>query len=395
MKKVRFGIVGVGNMGTGHAENLDSGLIENGELVAVADINPAKLELVQTRLSKPVVAFHSASELYDSGLVDCVLICTPHYFHPPLSIEALEKGLHVICEKPAGVYTKQVKEMMAKAKQSDKIFAMMFNQRTNPNYIKMKKMISDGAIGELKRVSWIITDWYRTQKYYDSGSWRATWAGEGGGVLFNQCPHQLDLLQWVVGKMPSKITSFCHFGKWHDIEVEDDVTAYLEYDNGATGTFITTTGDCPGTNRLEISGTKGTICYDTHQRKLTYTSLSVDEREWCYSCKEGFSAIPYTTEEWEEENQPLSQHATVVNNVANAILGLEEQYIDGTEGICGVELGDAMLLSTWLGSVPVSLPIDDDLYYTELSKRIAVSRHKQVEDVVLSTAGTYGGTKKE
>ena len=98
-----------------------------------------------------------------------------------------------MCEKPAGVYTKQVREMNEAAEKSDRVFGMMFNQRTNCIYKKMHDMVQSGDYGKLKRVNWIITDWYRTQAYYNSGGWRATWDGEGGGVLLNQCPHQLDL----------------------------------------------------------------------------------------------------------------------------------------------------------------------------------------------------------
>jgi len=235
MEKVRFGIIGVGNMGSGHAKSLAKGLVKDAALAAICDINPDKMKAIEGELGEGVAQFTSATEMINSGLIDCVIVAVPHYDHPRLSIEALNAGLNVVCEKPAGVYTKQVEEMNAVAAQSDKVFALMFNQRTNPYHIKMREMVQNGVIGEIKRVNWIITTWYRTQSYYDSGNWRATWAGEGGGVLFNQCPHQIDLLQWIVGMMPSSVRSFCHFGKWHDIEVEDDVTAYFEFPNGETG----------------------------------------------------------------------------------------------------------------------------------------------------------------
>ena len=206
--------------------------------------------------------FRSADALFQSGEMDAVLIATPHYFHPPMCRAALEAGLHVLCEKPAGVYTKNVHELNEFAKTQNKTFAIMFNQRMNPLYQKMREIVKGGEWGELKRVNWIITNWFRTQYYYNSGGWRATWSGEGGGVLLNQCPHQLDLWQWICG-MPSKIRAVCREGKWHDIEVEDDVMIYAEYPNGASGVFITTTGDCPGTNRLEITLEKAKlVCED-------------------------------------------------------------------------------------------------------------------------------------
>ena len=222
MDKVRFGVVGVGNMGSSHARSLAKGLVKNGVLTAVCDINPDKIEALKGDIDPSVAKFSDARQMFDSGLVDCVIIAVPHYLHPELSIAALNAGLNVVCEKPEGVYTKQVKQLNDAASKSDKIFALMFNQRTNPSHIRLREMVASGELGQIKRLNWIITTWYRTQSYYDSGTWRATWTGEGGGVLFNQCPHQLDLLQWIMGESPTKVRAFCHFGKWHDIEVEDD-----------------------------------------------------------------------------------------------------------------------------------------------------------------------------
>lgn len=224
------------------------------KVTAVADINPARLKAAKAAAEKagqPIEGFPTAAALFESGLCDAVIIATPHYDHPPLVIEALAHNLHVITEKPAGVYTKQVREMNEAAAKSDKLFAVMFNQRTNHIYRKMKELVSSGRYGEIRRTNWIITDWFRCQSYYNSGGWRATWAGEGGGVLLNQCPHNLDLWQWICG-MPAKVRAFCKEGHFHEIEVEDDVTAYVEYPNGATGVFISTTGEFPGTNRFEI-----------------------------------------------------------------------------------------------------------------------------------------------
>ena len=229
MKTIKYGIIGVGNMGFGHLGILMRGEIENAVVTAVADKKEFKLDKVRENYPNNTLQFYSnGEELIDNADVDAVIVAVPHYEHPGLVIRALQKGISAICEKPAGVYTKQVKEMNAVAEKSKALFTVMFNQRTNCLYRKMREIIMSGGIGELKRVNWIITDWYRTQSYYDSGDWRATWNGEGGGVLFNQCPHQLDLIQWVVGQSPKTVQAHCHFGKWHDIEVEDDVTAYFE-----------------------------------------------------------------------------------------------------------------------------------------------------------------------
>ena len=377
MGKVRFGIIGCGNMGTAHAKNLSEGKIENGVLAAVCDINEKKLEAMKEAYGDGIVYFTDAKEMMASDKVDVVLIATPHYIHPELAIAAMDAGVHCIVEKPAGVYTKQVKEMLERAKNATTIVGIMFNQRTNPVYKTMRQLIADGKIGQIKRTNWIITDWYRTQYYYDSGSWRATWAGEGGGVLYNQAPHQLDLFQWITGLKPSKVHAFCHFGKWHDIEVEDDVTCYLEYPNGATGTFITTTADAPGTNRFEVTGTKGTLIAEGN--KLIFKELEIDEREHCLIATTGFEA-PKCKEAVEyvfEDNGP--QHVGICNNIANAILGLEEVYAPVEDGLDGVHLANAMHLSSWLGRT-IEMPMDDELFWEELQKRIAISKPHAVRE---------------
>ena len=386
MEKVRFGIVGVGHMGSGHAKSFLGGKVEHGVLTAICDLKKERMEKVRAMDGGAALATYTDyRDLFASGKVDAVIVAVPHYFHPRISMDALAAGLHVICEKPEGVYTKQVKELNEAAGRSDRLFTVMFNQRTNCVYRKMREMIRNGELGEIKRVNWIITTWYRSQSYYDSGDWRATWRGEGGGVLFNQCPHQLDLLQWVTGMMPAHIRSFCHFGKWHDIEVEDDVTAYLEYPNGATGVFITSTGDTPGTNRFEILGNNGKLVCE-HDR-LTFTKLAMPEREFNATYRGGFGE-PEREEIAVETDGQNPQHVGILNNFANAVLGLEPLFVDGREGIHGVELMDAMLLSTWKDRT-VTLPIDDDEYWDELQKHIAVSRLKTASDVVLNTEGTY------
>ena len=385
MNKIRLGIIGVGNIGTGHAENILKDLCPEIEITAVADRRESRRAWALERLPG-VPVFEEGSELIASGLCDAVHICTPHYQHPVLAIEALTAGLHVMVEKPAGVYTLQVREMLEEAdRHPDLVFGMMFNQRTNCVYRKLKEMIDAGELGELKRVSWIITDWYRTQIYYDSGAWRATWSGEGGGVLLNQCPHQLDLVQWLCG-MPSKVRAFCHEGKWHDIEVEDDVTAYLEYPNGATGTFVTTTGDAPGANRLEITGTLGKVVVE--DQKLVFTRLKVNEREWCVSCPEGFRKPESETFEVETDGKN-EQHPAVLNAFAGAILRGEPLIADGREGINGLMLSNAMHLSSWLGH-EVELPIDEELFRTLLFERRKTSRRKEDTDITFNTEGSYG-----
>ncbi|MBO5290106.1 MAG: Gfo/Idh/MocA family oxidoreductase [Clostridia bacterium] len=377
MDKVRLGIIGVGNMGSSHIKNALKGLMPEIEITAVADIKPDRLEWAKEQLPE-VKTFDSASALMDSGEVDAILIATPHYDHPVLAIEGLEKGLHVMSEKPAGVFTKKVREMNAAADKSDKIFGIMFNQRTNCLYRKAHELVHSGKYGEMKRVTWIITDWYRTQAYYNSGGWRATWSGEGGGVLLNQCPHQLDLWQWICG-MPEKITAVCHEGKWHNIEVEDDVMIYAEYANGATGTFITTTGDYPGTNRLEITLDRAKLICENGV--LTVFELEQATSDYTANAEDGFGSIQYKTYEAELDGNNV-QHPEVMNKFAGAILRGEPLTASGQEGINGLMISNAAFLSSWLGKT-VSLPIDEDLFYNMLQEKINNSTFvKEVKETV-------------
>ena len=391
MKKIRFGLIGLGNQGFSYTTDIfDKGEIENGILTAACDINPAKIENLKANTNnKEIVYFTDYKEMLDSGLIDVAMVETPHYQHPEIVIECLNRGINVICEKPAGVYADQVKEMNEVAKKKNAIFSMMFNQRTNCVYRKMKEMIKNGDIGEIQRVTWIITQWYRTQQYYNSGSWRATWAGEGGGVLINQCPHQIDLIQWVVGMMPQSVRGFCDYGKWHDIEVEDEVTAYFEYENGAKGVFITSTGEAPGTNRFEISGTKGKLLCENE--KLYFYKNAQDSKEFALDPKNTFGDSQLGCEVIEVETDGKNpQHAGIINNVANTILGLEELFVEGTEGINGVELMNAIEYSGWKGGEAVSIPVDGKKYLEKLNEKRAMSKLKVCDDsIVQNTAGTY------
>ncbi len=385
MDKVRYGIVGVGNMGSGHAKNLLEGKVENAVLTAVCDINPNKLNAYK---EKGLAVFENVEDMYKSGLIDCVIISVPHYLHPPFAIKAFENGIHAIVEKPTGVYTKQVKEMNEVAKKSGLIFGGMFNMRTDPVFREMKQLVESGELGEIKRTNWIMTAWYRSQSYYDSGSWRATWAGEGGGVLFNQCPHNLDLFIWITGMMPKTVTSKCYFGKWHDIEVEDDVTVFVEYENGATGVIVSSTGDAPGTNRFEIIGDKGKIVFDG--RSYTFYKNKISEREFNKTFTGGFGEPEYEIIVSDKKVLYSVQHAAVVQNVTNAILGKEELLIRGEEGLNQCTFADAILLSTWQNKT-IQIPFDDDEYWTELQKRIASSKVKNVEEVTFGLGNSFLG----
>ena len=400
MKKVKLGIIGVGNMGSSHMKSILAGKCPEIDVTAVADTDPARIEAAkgfyadakEKNPDLPEVAyFDDAIKMMESGLIDSVVVAIPHYDHPKYVIEAFRHGLHAISEKPAGVYTLQVREMMAAAdKHPELVFGMMFNQRTNHVFRKMKEIMDSGELGEIKRTSWIITNWYRPQYYYDSGAWRATWSGEGGGVLLNQCPHNLDLWQWICG-MPVKIDAKLKFGKWHDIEVEDDVTAYAEYANGATGTFITTTGDAPGTNRFEITCDCGKlVCEDAKTLKMW--KLSMPESEYSKTNKTSAFGKPEVTVVDVESDGENPQHVGVFNKFAAAVLRGEPLVADGREGIYGLSISNAMHLSAWQKR-EVSLPLsaeDEQAFYDELMARVKTSRRKEnVVSVVADTSGSY------
>ncbi len=368
---IRFGIIGMGNMGTSHAKSFLAGKIRGMRITAVSDIKPEKLIWTSENLPWAKI-YNSGAELIESGEVDALIICTPHYSHPELVIKALGKGIHVVSEKPAGVYTKQVREMNDFAKKQDKAFAMMFNQRTNCVYRRIKEIVDSKEYGEIRRVNWIITDWYRTQAYYNSGGWRATWVGEGGGVLLNQSPHQLDLWQWICG-MPTKVRAFCHEGKWHDVEIEDDVTIYAEYENGATGVFVTSTGDFPGSNRLEITMDRAKLVCEKGE-KITLFELEESLSENIASCENGFATIP--CKEIEVETDGINdQHPGVLNAFSDHILYGTPLVAEGTEGINGLMISNAAHLSSWTNET-VTLPIDEDKFYTLLMEKAASSKAK-------------------
>ena len=389
-KKVRLGVIGLGNMGSSHAKKILAGECPEMEVTAVCDIKPERLDWAEENLGNGVAGFADAEEMMDSGLVDAVVVAIPHYDHPKYSIMAMKKGLHVMVEKPAGVYTKQVLEMNRVADECQVVFAIMMNQRTNGMYRKMREMIQSGEMGQIRRTSWIISDWYRPQAYYDSGDWRATWSGEGGGVLLNQCPHNLDLWQWICG-MPSKVTAHLHFGKWHDIEVEDDVTAYVEYPNGATGTFITSTGDLPGTNRLEVCLDGGKIVAEMggREKSLKVWRTEMFEPEFSKINTSPFGRMKTEMTEI-DVSEPVSQHMGVFRAFAANILRGEPLIADGREGINGLTLSNSMHLSAWTGTTVDVATFDHERYYEELMERVKTSRGKS--NVATATAEDMDNT---
>jgi predicted dehydrogenase len=386
LEKVRIGIIGLGNMGSSHClqihtEHKVAGLV----LGAVCDISEERRDWAKSHLPE-VPVFDNHSDMFKSGLIDAVLIVVPHYDHPSIAIDGFANNLHVLVEKPAGVYTKQVLEMNAAAAMSDKIYGIMYNQRTNPVYSKIRELVQSGELGEVKRAVWIVTNWYRPQAYHDSGSWRSTWEGEGGGTLINQNPHNLDLFQWILG-MPKKIRSFCSFGKYYNIEVEDDVTAYMEFENGSSGVYITSTGEAPGTNRLEISGDMGKIVVEDNI--ITFHRNRISERDHNLINTEPFK----TPECWRCEVPAAKdggeQHIGILKNFTKAILHGEKLLAPGEEGINGLLISNAIHYSTWTDSMVTLDSFDHDHFYELLQDKI---KHSTVKKNVVQKPADITGT---
>lgn len=377
MKSVRLGIIGLGAEGGMYAGLIADGKIKNMVIGAICDVDPAKKAISEEKY--PEITFYdNYLDLLESGNVDAIVTCVPHYLHPEMGIEALKRNIHALVEKPAGVYTKQVRELNEFAATKPELtFAIFFNQRTNPLYQKLKEVIDNGEIGEIRRTNWLITTWWRPQGYYDQSAWRATWGGEGGGVLVNQAPHQLDLLQWLCG-MPTQVYSNVKYGYQRNIAVEDEVTSVFDYENGATGVFITCTHDVLGTDRLEITGSKGKIVVDG-SKKITIKRLVKSEPEMnaTMSMMDVMKVFMGQSDDniYSEEALEFSstsffdQHISVLNNFAANILDGTPLIAPGSDGIKGVRLANAIHLSSFLGK-KVEIPFDEELYLAELNKKI-------------------------
>ena len=380
MNAIRLGVIGIGNMGSEHCRNILSGRTPGIRLAAVADLRAARREWAAGNLPDGTAVFGSGSDLIRSRCCDAVLIAAPHGAHEPLAVEALRAGLDVLCEKPMAVTARQAERMLDAARDTGRTLALMFNQRTNCAYRAVKDALARGELGRIKRVVWVVTDWYRSQRYYDSGAWRATWRGEGGGVLLNQCPHQLDLLVWLCG-MPVAVQAHCGEGKWHRIEVEDDVTAYLEFDGGATGVFIASTGDYPGTNRLEISGDRGKLVCENGGIRLW--QLPESERELCFSTDNPWPHPPVQEVALPTDGRN-EQHCGVLNAFAGHLLRGEPLVAAAEDGLNAVRLSNAIHLSAWTGE-RIELPADEERFESLLAERVRRSEGKRGGDATYDT----------
>ena len=372
-EKLKLAVIGVGIMGSSHVRDIANS--ENMTLAAICDLDPQRAKTAADAHGIP--AYTDYREMIDKEKLDGVVIATPHYFHTPIAIYAMQHGVNALTEKPEAVHVKDARRMNAAFDEAKKtypnlVFAIMFQNRTLGIYSKLKELIDSGQLGQLVRTTWIVTDWFRTQRYYDNGGWRATWSGEGGGVLLNQCPHNLDLYQWLVG-MPNKVTGFAAIGKYHKIEVEDEVTAVFHHENGMVGHFLTSTAESPGTNRLEIIGEKGKLVVENS--KILFTRNQSSMFEFLQNSTELFARVPNETVEI-PYNEGGGQHRIVLEAFAQAIRSGTPLVAAGPEGIRGLTLGNSIMLSSWLGKT-IDVPFDENLYEERLQELIRTSRFQK------------------
>jgi len=378
---IRFGLIGLGNIGKVHAGNLASGKVQGGCLTAVCSRRPPS-----TELPNDVRLFDDVDAMLDSGEVDAVIVATPHLSHRAIGEQVLKRGLHLMMEKPLTASKLEAERLLDIPRQEGQQFGVMMNLRLHPQMQRIKALLDGGRLGELQRVQWTITNWFRSEAYYALSEWRATWKGEGGGVLINQALHNLDLLQWFCG-MPNSLQAFCHFGSDHDIEVEDRVTSFLEFENGASGVFSTSTGEAPGVNRLEIAGTKGLILLEADT--LTVQRNRFDSREFSRTTDNAFGT-PETTQEVFQAGERNPSHSGVLSNFVDAIEGTATLLTDAREGLKSVELANAMVYSAWTNS-PVKLPMDSAAYESTLLEKIAASppRIRNIREATVDLDKSY------
>lgn len=380
MENVRLGIVGLGNMGKAHLHNIRTGKVPGLRVTALCESVGTLPELLEGEHP-----FTDVSQMIRSGHIDAILICTPHFSHTTIGIEALQHGLHVLVEKPISVHKADCERLIAAHTDKSKIFAAMFNMRTNATFKKVKDLIDSGELGQVRRIHWEVTNWFRTNYYYATGGWRGTWKGEGGGVLMNQCPHNLDLFQWVFG-MPKSVRGFCQFGRYHQVEVEDNVTAYMAWENGTTATFVTSTGEAPGANRLEIAAENGRLTV-TDGVKIHFQRNRQPMGKFCMEAEAAF-AMP---ESWSMEipvEASGGQHVEILQNFTNAILKGEKLLSPAEQGIHSVELANAILLSTWQDKT-IELPMSSADYERLLIEKGETSTFQKTKVVAKASADDF------
>jgi predicted dehydrogenase len=370
LNKVRFGIVGVGGMGSGHASTMKN--IEEVQLTAVSDVDRKVCDRVASEYG--VKGFTDYEDLVDSGLVDAIIVATPHYFHPPVSIYAMKRKIHVLSEKPIAVTVKEADEMVAAAKANKVKFAVMYQTRSTPEYQAARKLVNEGRLGAIYRTM-CVDSGFRSQAYYDSAAWRGTWKGEGGGVLINQAPHKIDVFM-SLGGLPSKVLAWTNTRR-HKIEVEDEASALLSYKNGAIGYYHTSTTEYPNTEYLELCGEKGKLVM--YGDKVRFWELEKPLQEFSDTTPQMWDQ-PNAQEVEVKLEKRESGHGAIIRNLARSILYDEPLLSPGEEGLMSVEFINATIMSGKLGK-PVKIPVDRKTYTAFIGKLKRTSKPKRVKEV--------------
>lgn len=355
---VKIGIIGAGRQGGKYIKFFLENRMKNAELKAICDIDVGRFDEVDP--SHICEHYTDYKLMLSKKTIDAIIIDTPHYLHPVIALEAVKYDIHVLSDKPLGVDAYTVKKLKNELSGRKLKFGVLFNQRMLPVYQRIKEIIENQELGKLKRCVWEVTDWYRPQKYYDIGGWRSTWKGEGGGVLINQCVHNIDMIQHLFG-MPLKINSSIEYGVYHKTEIDDSVVANFMYSDGFMCTLISSTGETPGTNRLEISGTKGKLVFDVFD-KLKFELNDIPEDVFSnetssprYMLKFG---KPGVTRKEEKINTNTEAHVMCIQDFINAIVYDRKPSADYYDGLACVQIINAIYYSDWKGK-KVELPVDE------------------------------------
>lgn len=365
-EKVRAVVIGFGGMGRQYVSMIHEGQIEGMELAGVCCRNAAGQAEIKSLYPKANIYRDVAATFEHAGEFDAVVIVTPHTTHVEIGKMAAKAGKHILMDKPAGVTTKEVKELIAAAHKAGISFSMIFNTRFSGAYEKVKEMLLEGTAGKLVRAVWICNTWYRTPAYHRSAPWRSTWKGECGGLLINQCQHYLDIWQWLLG-MPDQVYASVDYGKYNDFTVDDSVDLQFFYENGLHGTFISASGETPSVNRLELWGTKGRLCLKDGV-KLTFDENVMSTEEFARVNTDIYGKLDHRIREISVKPQGETGYRRLFQNFTDHIRKGVPLLTDGNDGLRTLTLANGAYLSSWLGR-KVDFPIDDDEYARRLEEK--------------------------
>ena len=368
-KKVRFGIIGsAGLIGAYHANTLVKG--EGAyELKAICDIDEARLKEQSDKLGVPCHARYQ--DLLARDDLDAVIVATPHPLHAEHVIAVVESGRDVLTEKPIAHTPGDARRMLKAINKSRRIAGVHYQHRANPVFQKIRKMIDSGELGRLLSIRF-TGSWYKSDFYYSLGGWRGAWADEGGGVLINQAPHDIDLICYLAGGgMPAELIGRCSNLYHETSQVEDHATAAGVFPNGvefALNVSVAAHGDRP---TFSIFGTAGVIT-TVAGKFVKYIRYEQDLIEFC---REYAGPGPYNGPKCEEQPLPDSgehDHSDIHKCFAQAVLTRSKSklLVSAKEGRWSSEMINAIILSSYLGK-KVKLPVGPARYDKMLADLIA------------------------